>query len=185
MVQDENDTRPHLKAIILDFSSVNNIDSTSIQALIDVRNQLDRYAAPDTVNWHFANIENRWTKRGLAAAGFGFRTPRARTTEGGKHTGAGYWQTIFSIAELGGDDSPAKQVQREDDSKKVPTKQIDLEQANSSDSIDQVDNNGIHVSKTDSGKKLLAVGGLNRPFFHFDLKEAVDSAIENAEARRD
>jgi sodium-independent sulfate anion transporter 11 len=62
---------------------VNNIDATSVQALIDVRNQLDRYSAPDTVDWHFANITNRWTKRGLAAAD-------------------GQTQAIFSIAELMG-----------------------------------------------------------------------------------
>ncbi|KAG8416905.1 hypothetical protein J3459_013540, partial [Metarhizium acridum] len=40
------DRRPTLKAIILDFSSVNNVDITSVQRLIDVRNQLDMYASP-------------------------------------------------------------------------------------------------------------------------------------------
>ncbi|KAG9382168.1 sulfate permease [Pyrenophora tritici-repentis] len=50
---DTPDERPTLKAIILDFSSINNVDLTSIQNLIDVRNQLDKYVAPDTVDWHF------------------------------------------------------------------------------------------------------------------------------------
>ncbi|KAJ2979976.1 hypothetical protein NUW58_g7067 [Xylaria curta] len=49
--EEENTNLPTLKAIILDFSAVNNIDVTSTQMLIDIRNQLDRYAAPDVVDW--------------------------------------------------------------------------------------------------------------------------------------
>lgn len=63
---------PLLRAIILDFSAVNNVDVTSIQNLIDLRNQLNRRAAPLEVQWHFAHIRNKWTKRALAAAGFGY-----------------------------------------------------------------------------------------------------------------
>ncbi len=68
----EDDSRPILHAIVLDFSSVNNVDVTSIQGLVDVRAQLDRYAAPKNVEWHFASINNRWTKRALTTAGFGY-----------------------------------------------------------------------------------------------------------------
>jgi len=93
------DTRPTLKCIVLDFASVNNIDATSVQALIDTRNQLDRYTAPDTVDWHFANIASRWTKRGLAAAGFGMRTG----------DGHGQAEPIFSIAELMGEHATIKE----------------------------------------------------------------------------
>ncbi|KAF2459756.1 sulfate transporter family-domain-containing protein [Lineolata rhizophorae] len=96
------DPRPTLKAVILDFSSVNNVDVTSVQHLIDVRNQLDRYAAPDSVEWHFACVNNRWTKRALVAAGFGFPTPGANEP-GQWHR----WKPIFSVAELGGQDSAA------------------------------------------------------------------------------
>ena len=67
-----DDNRPILRAIILDFSAVNNVDVTSIQGLIDVRAQLDRHAAPETVEWHFASINSRWTKRALTTAGFGY-----------------------------------------------------------------------------------------------------------------
>ncbi|KAJ5124971.1 sulfate anion transporter [Penicillium bovifimosum] len=62
---------PVLRAIILDFSAVNNVDVTCVQNLIDVRTQLDRRSAPVPVQWHFANVKNRWTKRALTAAGFG------------------------------------------------------------------------------------------------------------------
>lgn len=64
-----------------------------MQNLIDVRNQLDRYAAPETVEWHIACINNRWTKRALTSAGFGYPTPpySVRTR----------WKPIFSVAEIG------------------------------------------------------------------------------------
>lgn len=69
-----------LRAIILDFSAVNNVDVTSIQNLIDLRNQLNRRAAPLEVQWHFAHIGNHWTKRALAAAGFGYPSPGTATS---------------------------------------------------------------------------------------------------------
>ncbi|CAI7588118.1 unnamed protein product [Penicillium palitans] len=62
---------PILQAVILDFSAVNNVDVTCIQNLMDIRTQLDRRSTPVVVQWHFACIKNRWTKRALNAAGFG------------------------------------------------------------------------------------------------------------------
>lgn len=94
-------TKPPLKAIVLDFASVNNVDITSVQHLIDVRNQLDRYTAPDSVEWHFAHIQNRWTKRALVSAGFGY--PSTFRNEDGFRR----WKPIFDVAELGGHDSAA------------------------------------------------------------------------------
>src|SRR4051794_17258764 len=91
--------RPTLRAVILDFGSVNNIDITAIQQLIDVRNQLDRYTSPEKVEWHFACIKNRWTKRALANAGFG----NPAMDEEPFHR----WKAIFSVAEIGGPDSAA------------------------------------------------------------------------------
>lgn len=66
---------PLLRALILDFSAVNNVDVTSIQNLVDLRSQLNRRAAPLEAQWHFAHVRNKWTKRALAAAGFGFPSP--------------------------------------------------------------------------------------------------------------
>ena len=101
LVSKEND-RPTLQAIILDFSSVNNVDITSVQHLIDVRNHLDRHASPNMVQWHFACITNRWTKRALASAGFGFPV-----TDLDGDDGFHRWKPIFSVAELGGSQSAA------------------------------------------------------------------------------
>lgn len=183
--------KPTLKAIILDFSSVNNVDITSVQNLIDVRNQLDRYTAPHRVQWHLACINNRWTKRALASAGFGYPSP----SEGDPTFHR--WKPIFSVAELGGfENSAAAEAEAElnrqrskyaakdeehGPSASVP-REIDSAKASHSsrDSIDR------QLSKSNAynagpGARVAAVHSLNRPFFHIDLTSALQSAIQTAE----
>ena len=94
---------PQLEAIILDFSAVNNVDITAIQQLIDVRNQLDRWAAPETPEWHIASISNKWTRRSLVHAGFGYPTPDSPYYH--------RWKPVFSVADAGGGDSAATVAQ--------------------------------------------------------------------------
>jgi sodium-independent sulfate anion transporter 11 len=126
------------------------------------------------VDWHFANIENRWTKRALAAAGFGFRTPRTN------HDGTGQWKAIFSIADLGGDDSAATAAALDERAKSAPVKQ-DIEAVD--DSINSIGSEK-GVSRDPTSARLIAVQGLNRPFFHLDLQEAVDAAVSAAELKQ-
>ncbi|KAF1954588.1 sulfate permease-like protein [Byssothecium circinans] len=97
---DFDDNRPTLRAIILDFSAVNHLDVTTIQGLIDVRDQLDRYAAPDIVEWHFASINNRWAKRALTAAGFGY-------VNSNKFRNRQNWSPVYSFATI---DAPIKKA---------------------------------------------------------------------------
>jgi len=183
---------PTLKAIILDFSSVNNVDVTSVQNLIDVRNQLDRYTAPDVVQWHFANINNRWTKRALASAGFGY--PSLPTTEYHR------WKPIFSVAEIGGSSSAAAAAEAAENLRLTRSRSIDIEQAPSqhaksqyttgedikseSASSDELDlHKEINASKAynRTTKKITIVNSVHRPLFHIDLTSALQSAIRNVE----
>lgn len=190
-----DDNRPTLKAIILDFSSVNNVDLTSVQNLIDVRNQLDRHASPDKVQWHFAYVNNRWTKRALASAGFGYATPE----EGHEFH---RWKPIFSVAELGGSASAASDAEavanrklsmldsrdEEDGPRRVNQREVDSVNGSGSDDSVQFDkelNSSKAYKKGDSNVKVAVVQGLNRPFFHIDLTSALQSAIQNMEERRD
>lgn len=187
---DPNDHRPTLKAIILDFSSVNNVDLTSVQNLIDVRNQLDRHAAPDKVQWHLACINNRWAKRALASAGFGYATPDDETFS--------RWKPIFSVAEIGGVESAATEAERrtnrnldgkdsidiENGQRNVVQREVDSISGADSDESNQVEKE-IRKSKAYNkvdGGKIAVVQGLNRPFFHIDLTSALQSAIQNSEA---
>ncbi|KAI1390165.1 putative sulfate permease [Hypoxylon trugodes] len=192
--QHENTQLPTLKAIIFDFSSVNNVDVTSVQQLIDVRNQLDRYTTPDIVDFHFACINNRWTKRGLVSAGFGYPTPRPD----GLHS---RWKSIFSVAEIGGSESAAAAAELEANEKEAtnplrPTlsKPIDdiTPEPSAASSITQ---SAASKSNTTTNKapeftrpgeaRRVAVHGLNRPLFHVDLTSALQSAIANVRAREE
>ncbi|KXT15073.1 hypothetical protein AC579_1506 [Pseudocercospora musae] len=180
-----DDHRPTLKAIIIDMSSVNNVDLTSVQNLIDVRNQLDRHASPDRVQWHFACINNRWTKRALVSAGFGY--PAVDGDEVFSR-----WKPIFSVAELGGSSSAAaaaedkqnRYLQRQN-TKDVETANQEVNSINPSDSgASEIDRqlSKSQAYTTSSNVKVAVVQGLNRPFFHIDITSALQSAIHNIEA---
>ena len=188
-----DDHLPTVKAVILDMSSVNNVDVTSTQHLIDVRNQLDRYAAPQKVQWHFACINNRWTKRALVAAGFGYPTPESE---------AGFvpWKPVFSVADIGGSSSAAadaQNVQNARELKRQGTKDLETgrsvsadvnsiitpDSASSQDSIDKQirESRAYGKGPSSSSRQIAVVQGLNRPFFHIDLTSALQSAITNAQ----
>ncbi|KAI1173870.1 sulfate permease [Nemania sp. FL0916] len=193
---DHRVNRPTLKAIILDFSSVNNVDVTSTQMLIDIRNQLDRYTAPNVVDWHIACINNRWAKRALVSAGFGYPTVRAD----GAHS---RWKSIFSIAEIGGSDSAAAVAEREANEKEITVTQSQAQDTEAGhghglENVEAIRPSGASsISNPDSLAKAKSpdhaggatrravVHGINRPLFHVDLTSALQSAIANVEAREE
>ncbi|WFD30798.1 hypothetical protein MSPP1_001822 [Malassezia sp. CBS 17886] len=76
----ENDPRPLLHALIFDFGSVSNVDSTSVQVLVDLRNTLERYSGR-AVEFHFAVILSPWIRRALLAGGFGTGAAHRHVTE--------------------------------------------------------------------------------------------------------
>ena len=174
-----NTQLPTLKAIILDFSSVNHVDITSVQQLIDTRNQLDRYTAPDVVHWHIACIHNRWTKRALVSAGFGYPATHA---DGLQHR----WRSIFSVAEIGGSESAAAAAENEANEKEltsmarrqssIAAPDIERSKGSRSGSSDALDHKSYVVGRS------VAIHGMNRPLFHVDLTSALQSAIANVEA---
>ncbi|TFY76919.1 hypothetical protein EWM64_g7091 [Hericium alpestre] len=67
---EENLSKPLLHAIVLDFSTVSQIDTTAVQALIDTRNEIERWT-DRPVEFHFATILSPWIRRALVAGGFG------------------------------------------------------------------------------------------------------------------
>ncbi|KAI0881740.1 sulfate permease [Annulohypoxylon maeteangense] len=163
VVVDDTEERPTLRAIILDCSAVNNVDVTSVQALIDVRNQLDRYAQPDIVEWHFANVRNRWTRRALTAAGFGFLQPKGDAETGYR------WKSIFSVADLADAASP------------LSSEKASVGKRVSGD--EEIGSKPTSTNETEGTVRQLPLYGLNRPFFHADVQEALDAVLENVEHR--
>lgn len=153
-----DDGRPLLHAIILDFSAVNHVDVTSVQGLIDVRNQLDRYAHPEPVEWHFASINSRWTKRALTTAGFGYVDSERFKARRSQH-----WNPVYSFASLDVSNQSARDP-----------KHPDVEAANQAAQTGR---------PTGINGRLSTLHGQNRPFFHVDVQAAVESAIAGTEAR--
>ncbi|RSL46261.1 hypothetical protein CEP54_013930 [Fusarium duplospermum] len=176
----DSDSRlPTLKAVIMDFSSVNNVDITSVQRLIDIRNQLDLYVAPDMVDWHFACINNRWTKRALVSAGFGVKPDG----EGAQHG----WKSIFSVAEIGGQDSAAA-LARETSYHDVVPRHTDPTEGEAliggfspGQSYGAMSPGELEKQR----RRGAVVHGLDTPLFHVDLTSALQSAVANVEARSD
>lgn len=185
----DHSSRPTLKAIILDFSSVNNVDITSVQQLIDVRNQLDRYTSPSVVDWHFTSINNRWTKRALVAAGFGY--PTVSRGDGS----ISRWKPIFAVSELGGSDSAAAAAEAASNEKELheqrererrrpsagDSKNIDIDIDVDADSGSSV-NIKASLAAQPPVRRAAVINGINRPLFHIDLTSALQSAITNVKA---
>lgn len=152
------DTCPPLRAVVLDFSAVALTDVTAVQGLIDVRHQLDRHAAPERVEWHFARVGRRWTRRALAAGGFGY-VPAADAVAQG--------QTLFGVAE-----AAAEVV----DEAKTPSDDVEGARRSGGSSGDETTTPG-------GGKKWVVAYGVDRPFFHVDVPTAVRCAVRNAERK--
>ncbi|KAI0340645.1 sulfate permease [Trametopsis cervina] len=76
----ENAKKPDLRAIVLDFSGVSQIDTTAVQALIDTRDEVERWS-DHRVEFHFATVLSPWIRRALLAGGFGTGTRGNFTTE--------------------------------------------------------------------------------------------------------
>lgn len=175
-------SRPVLRAVILDFSGVNHVDVTSVQALIDLKNQFAKHAAPSPVEWHFAGIGNRWTKRALVAAGFGFEDSSAASeashgaseidskdregdSDGSPKAGQATpsWTPLFSVSIVERPEGVPASV-RGDDPEDPEKSAVTSTRGNS------------------TGGRLVPVYGLNRPFFHVDVAEAVESAIQSIQS---
>lgn len=138
------------------------LDTTGVQALVDTRNEVERWA-DRSIEFHFAGILSPWIKRPLVACGFGTGEPAARLPAeiaasqpyGGMGTFA-----HGTITEETTDD-PELGLKRDRDSGKFTT-----ETAENASKVDQYG----------------ALSSLDTPFFHFDLQSAVRAAELGANA---
>jgi sodium-independent sulfate anion transporter 11 len=164
----ESSSLPVLRAVVLDFSTVNILDITSIDGLKSLRDTLDRHAAPGLVEWHFAGVHNRWTRKALAFAGFGF--PAVVTAD---YTGN--WCPAYTVAaSLVG---ATNEEQKEAEALRREMEVKDEEQGKGS-----TETNVFEVQSSSVGEKMRfsPLYGIDRPFFHLDLHDAVDAAVRDA-----
>lgn len=148
---------------------MNVIDMTSLQGLMDMRNTLDRYAAPAVVEWHFAGVHSRWTRRALAFAGFGYPSTRDSNAMGN-------WCPAYTIstsfAGITTDNEHESRLRRK------PTQVEDEESRCTASGKFQA--NGVAVVEKSGA---IPIYGVDRPFFHVDLVDAVDAAVRDARKR--
>lgn len=167
---------PRLRAVVLDCSAVNNVDITSVQGLVDARAALDQHACCEgggergsCVEWHFAGLTNPWARRALAVAGFGLTTVTALGTTPPARGG-----------NISADDGPEPTCGFEPVYVVAPSSV-----AGATAEVRRRARPGPGVEEEGRAEEVLdarmaVVHGVDRPFFHVDLTEAVDAAIKNA-----
>ncbi|KEF52665.1 uncharacterized protein A1O9_11082 [Exophiala aquamarina CBS 119918] len=175
---------PVLRAVVFDCSSINNIDVTSVEGLVDLRNSLERHARPSTVDWHFATLTNRWARRALVAAGFGLST---KASHGNVGKLAPVYCVASSLAGASSEDAMAEETRRRrilnlDDESRVEDKDLGIKQDSNSRRKSQRMEGHTGASGGSGGQCLSfqPVHGVNRPFFHIDLTQAVVAAVQEA-----
>lgn len=110
------------------------------------------------MEWHFASINSRWTKRALTTAGFGYLDSERFNTRRNQH-----WNPVYTFASV-------------EDNSVTPRKPADVE------AQDEIEHVGGQQGVALPGK-VSTVHGQNRPFFHIDVPAAVESAIAGVEHR--
>lgn len=154
----ENSKKPDLKAVVLDFSGVSQVDTTAVQALIDTRNEVERWVN-HPVEFHFATVLSPWIRRALIAGGFGAGRPSSRApTE------------IAQVVHLGDVREPSPSLPEKGDIENAVIVEEERRRGSSStykSSADQSGSEPIVLQDT--------------PFFHFDVVSAVRAAESGAQ----
>ena len=167
---------PFLKAIVVDCSTINSIDITSVQGLIDLRNTFDRWAHPSLVNWHFAGLHSRWARRSLARVGFG----RASAQD---ISSIGHWAPVCAVTTSFGGATEADQALELKRCGDKPVSGDEVVPSPCEDNLDadphkvvstQEEPNAESLAKCAEPHKWRPLFALDRPFFHVDLEEALE-----------
>lgn len=152
-------SRPILRAIVLDCSTINNLDIASIQGLEDARKSLTSHAAPAIVEWHFAGLHSPWARRALVEAGFGCS---ARDSDS-------KWGRTYSVA---------RSLSAVVDQGSGNTRDCALQTHN-------VDEESISAASSPPAEEACAqpLYGVDKPYFHVDVLDAVDAAVQRAKQK--
>lgn len=162
-------SKPRLRAVVLDFSAVANLDTTGVQNLVDARKELEKWA-DRPVDFHFAGILSPWIRRALIAAGFGQGTARHGTA-----------LEVAPVVPQDDSLSPedrarrdAERLQGPESSTGSPTDSITdkLEGDYSPTTLEEG-----YANRRSSVESANTLPLLDRatPFFHFDLADAINS----------
>lgn len=160
---------PRLHALILDFASVNRLDSSGLQAIVDAQNALNRYSGHH-VEFHFVNILHPAIRSCLIVAQFGTQ-PRPGNSR----------REVLPVVPAPRDGpglrSNSIQSQRPDAENQVvvaesSSSSADGEDDKVTDFIEHASPGGIALPKD------------RYPFFHWSADEAVRSSLESLHIRQ-
>ena len=168
--------------MILDFSAVSSLDTGAVDGLLELRAQLGRWAAPDPVEWHFAHVGDRWTRRALAVAGFGYPSrPQFERDD--------RWEPVFSLAEKA---ATGLEEAQQPPQLEIPQPAVVGRKGSGAGvgmGLDAAERGAVRRRRSSSSavykrSRLAAVYGVNRPNFHVDLESAVEACERALTLRR-
>ena len=190
---EKEDPRPYLHALVLDFGSVANVDSTSVQVLVDLRNALERYRG-GPVQFHFAHILSPWIRRALLAGGFGTGRIHRHVTEIASVVQQGDARAVGErrspspekppLPEAGEDDDYLHRPPHDDLESQVPA-QVTAEMDKLDFEIRHLDAMYAQESKQESSMSSPSItvpimwNNELTPYFHLDLAAAVSAATDS------
>ncbi|KAI9318175.1 sulfate transporter family-domain-containing protein [Dichotomocladium elegans] len=152
---------PRLHAIIFDFQGVNRLDSSGLQAIIDVQNTLSRYA-DQHVEFHFVNITSPSVRRTLIVAGFGTQPRTLPHPDDGSSSDILTGPTEILPVVPNSKDGPHHQ---HEESIRTRQKQSDIEADGS--------------SFGDQKHRPIPLPRDKYPFFHWSSDDAMNAALES------
>lgn len=167
---------PLLHALIIDFASVNRLDSSGLQAIIDAQNALNRYSGHH-VEFHFVNILNPAIRRCLIVAQFGTQ-PRPGEERNNRE--------ILPVVPVSRD-GPQKDQEPQYDVENQATSSgsssdnslSDKDSCKKQEFVEFTEN----VSEDDETIQGILLPKDRYPFFHWSADEAVRSALSTLGAR--
>jgi hypothetical protein len=159
---------PVLHALVLDFASVNRLDSSGLQAIVDAQNTLNRYSGHH-VEFHFVNILHPSIRRCLIVAQFGAQPIGGR-------------KEILPVVPASRDGP--QRTQEEQQQQDTENQVIAGSSSSSAASDEKQEQHAEYVEVASPHHE----GGISLPkdrypFFHWSADEAVRSAVESLRIR--
>ncbi|ORX53071.1 sulfate permease [Hesseltinella vesiculosa] len=164
---------PILHALILDFASVNRLDSSGLQAVVDAQTALNRHAGQH-VEFHFVNIVHPAIRQSLIVAGFGTQPLPGQEQHG---------QEILPVVpvSMDGPQQPTASQSRASSSNDIESN-LDDEKFQ----LDHIDHDFANKTRNGSASTLslpIPVPKDVYPFFHWSGDEAVNAATHSLSLR--
>ncbi|RCH86655.1 hypothetical protein CU098_000663, partial [Rhizopus stolonifer] len=156
---------PLLHALIIDFASVNRLDSSGLQAIVDAQNTLNRYSNHH-VEFHFVNILHPAIRRCLIVAQFGTQP----------------------LPTMENKEEPAKEIlpvvpASKDGPQTRPCPDYRVDSHDEEKTMSYLESSACSTSSTTSSTGILLPKD-RYPFFHWSVDEAVRFAVKTYGLRK-